>query len=109
MAVEVRAIGARPVRRRGMRPLVEATVFDASGSMRATFFNQPWLVARYPPGTRLLLHGKADARGGFRVSHHALGADAASEIAGSAAAGGAGESDAVAHYPAARASARRRS
>ncbi len=40
-------------------------------AMRATFFNQPWLVERYPPGTRLLLHGKADARGGFRVSHHA--------------------------------------
>ena len=37
-----------PVRRRGMRPLVEATVFDATGSMRATFFNQPWLVQRYP-------------------------------------------------------------
>ena len=51
---------ARPVRRRGMRPLVEASVFDASGTMRATFFNQPWLVERYPPGTRLLLHGKAD-------------------------------------------------
>jgi ATP-dependent DNA helicase RecG len=74
VAVQVRAIASRPVRRRGMRPLVEASVFDASGTMRATFFNQPWLVDRYPPGTGLLLHGKADARGGFRVSHHALGA-----------------------------------
>ena len=80
VAVQVRAISARPVRRRGMRPLVEATVFDATGTMRATFFNQPWLLERYPPGTRLLLHGKADARGGFSVSHHAPGADAASEI-----------------------------
>jgi ATP-dependent DNA helicase RecG len=93
VAVEVRAIGARAVRRRGMRPLVEAIVFDATGSMRATFFNQPWLVERYPPGTRLLLHGKADARGGFRVSHHAVGAD------GAIAAPEPG--DAVAHYPAA--------
>ncbi len=93
VAVEVRAIGARAVRRRGMRPLVEAIVFDATGSMRATFFNQPWLVERYPPGTRLLLHGKADARGGFRVSHHAAGAD------GAIAANEPG--DAVAHYPAA--------
>jgi len=92
VAVEVRAIAARPVRRRGMRPLVEARVFDASGAMRATFFNQPWLVERYPPGTRLLLHGKADARGGFSVAHHAPG----EEVAGA----GAGESDAVAHYPA---------
>ena len=58
VAVEVRSIAARPVRRRGMRPLVEAVVFDATGAMRATFFNQPWLVQRYPPGTRLVLHGK---------------------------------------------------
>ncbi len=77
VAVQVRAIAARPVRRRGMRPLVQATVFDATGSMRATFFNQPWLVERYPPGTQLVLHGKADERGGFRVSHHAIGAQLA--------------------------------
>jgi len=75
VAVQVQAIGMRPVRRRGMRPLVQARVFDATGSMGATFFNQPWLVQRYPPGTRLLLHGKADAKGGFRVSHHAVGAE----------------------------------
>ncbi len=97
VSVEVRTISARAVRRRGMRPLVEASVFDASGRMRATFFNQPWLVERYPPGTRLLLHGRADARGGFSVSHHALGADAGSAVLAGA---GAGDSDAVAHYPA---------
>src|SRR5947209_15149256 len=73
--VEVRSIRSRPVRRRGMRPLVEATVADATGSMRATFFNQPWLLSRYAPGTPLLLHGKADGRGGFRVIHHAAGGD----------------------------------
>jgi ATP-dependent DNA helicase RecG len=95
VAVEVRAISARPVRRRGMRPLVEASVFDATATMRATFFNQPWLLERYPPGTRLLLHGKADGRGGFTVSHHAPGAEPAH---GDAA--GQRESDAVAHYPA---------
>jgi ATP-dependent DNA helicase RecG len=72
VAVQVRAIATRPVRRRGMRPLVEATVFDATGTMRATFFNQPWLAERYSPGTRLLLYGKADGRGRFRVSGHAL-------------------------------------
>jgi ATP-dependent DNA helicase RecG len=92
VAVEVRSIAVRPVRRRGMRPLVEARVLDTTGSMRATFFNQPWLAERYTPGTRLLLHGKADERGGFRVSHHAVGSGIASE---------AGEGDAVAHYPAA--------
>ncbi len=97
VAVEVRSIAARPVRRRGMRPLVEAKVFDATGTMRATFFNQPWLVQRYIPGTRLLLHGKSDGRGGFGVSHHALAAEAAGEPPS----GEPAESAAVAHYPAA--------
>jgi ATP-dependent DNA helicase RecG len=69
--VEVRSIAQRSVRRRGMRPLVEATVTDATGPMQATFFNQPWLVARYPAGTRLVLHGKYEGRNRFRVSHHA--------------------------------------
>jgi ATP-dependent DNA helicase RecG len=100
VAVEVRSIRARPVRRRRMRPLVEASVFDASGTMRATFFNQPWLVERYPAGTRLLLHGKPDARGGFGVSHHALAtqelADAPQDAAETRKEGGS-----VAHYPAA--------
>jgi ATP-dependent DNA helicase RecG len=97
VAVQVRAIGARPVRRRGMRPLVEATVFDATGTMRATFFNQPWLVQRYPPGTSVLLHGKADARGGFRVSHHASETQLA---LGERARADASQARSVAHYPA---------
>ncbi len=101
VAVQVRTIAARPVRRRGMRPLVEAKVFDATGTMRATFFNQPWLVERYPPGTRLLLHGKADARGGFNVVHHAPGGEAGGDLAPAADGRGAGQGDAVAHYPAA--------
>jgi ATP-dependent DNA helicase RecG len=119
VAVQVRAIRSRPVRRRGMRPLVEATVQDETGSMRATFFNQPWLVERYPPGTAVLLHGKADARGGFRVSHHApasgqasLGSTAeplagdgaegapAPAVAGKASSAAPSQSGAVAHYPA---------
>jgi ATP-dependent DNA helicase RecG len=93
VAVEVRSIAARPVRRRGMRPLVEAWVGDATGAIRAVFFNQPWLVEKYPPGTRLVLHGKAGQRGDFGVAHHAVG----SEV-------GAGEGEqaggTVAHYPA---------
>ena len=97
VAVEVRTIRARPVRNRKMRPLVEATVFDTSGSMRATFFNQPWLVERYPPGTRLILHGKPDARGGFGVSHHAPSTQQIGAEPGQDAPGG----GSVAHYPAA--------
>jgi ATP-dependent DNA helicase RecG len=75
--VEVRAIAARPVRRRGMRPLVEATVADATGPMQATFFNQPWLVKRYEPGTRLVLHGKYEGSNRFRVANHATTEEAA--------------------------------
>jgi ATP-dependent DNA helicase RecG len=91
VVVAVRSIAARPVRRRGMRPLVEATVADGSGSMKATFFNQPWLAQRYPPGTRLMLHGKYEARNRFRVQGHAQTAQAT-----------AGEPDGewAAHYPA---------
>ncbi|MDQ6605028.1 MAG: ATP-dependent DNA helicase RecG [Actinomycetota bacterium] len=88
VVVEIRAISARPVRRRGMRPLVEATVADDSGAIKATFFNQPWLVNKYPAGTRLVLHGKYEAHNRFRVQGHARTTLA---TAGS---------DAVAHYPA---------
>ncbi len=88
VVVEVTSIVSRPVRRRGMRPLVEATVSDGTGPMQATFFNQPWLVQRYPRGTRLVLHGKFEARNRFRVQGHARTAEA---LAGA---------EAVAHYPA---------
>src|SRR6202034_4523084 len=77
--VEVRSIAARPVRRRGMRPLVEATVADATGPMKATFFNQPWLAQRYAPGTRLVLHGKYEGRNRFRVSNHATTDEASTD------------------------------
>jgi ATP-dependent DNA helicase RecG len=69
--VEVRGIASRPVRRRGMKPLVEATVVDATGVMKATFFNQPWLERQYRPGTLLMLQGKYQGRNRFRVNAHA--------------------------------------
>jgi ATP-dependent DNA helicase RecG len=72
VVVEVRSITSRPVRRRGMKPLVTAVVADATGIMEATFFNQPWLAGRYPPGTKLILTGKHQARNRFRVSGHAM-------------------------------------
>ncbi|MGZ4279911.1 MAG: ATP-dependent DNA helicase RecG [Solirubrobacteraceae bacterium] len=70
--VEVRSVTARPVRRRGMKPLVEAVVADATGVMKATFFNQPWLTDRYRPGTRLMLAGKYQGSNRFRVNAHAV-------------------------------------
>ncbi|HET9094705.1 MAG TPA: ATP-dependent DNA helicase RecG [Solirubrobacteraceae bacterium] len=100
IVVEVRRIAARPVRRRGMRPLVEAGVADATGTLRVTFFNQPWLAERYPPGTRLMLHGKAGERGRFTVQSHAPtderpGAGATDPVGADA-----GQRTGVAHYPA---------
>src|SRR4051794_4068662 len=89
VVVEVRGISSRPGRRRGMRPLVEATVADETGPMKVTFFNQPWLVQKYPPGTRLVLHGTYEARNRFKVSSHAPTTAAPSA-----------DGDAGAHYPA---------
>ena len=88
VVVEVRSIASRPVRRRGMKPLVEAQVADESGMMKATFFNQPWLESKYPKGTRLVLHGKFEPGRGFRVEGHAPTSEST---------GGVQE---VAHYPA---------
>ncbi len=104
VVVEVVSIASRPVRRRGMRPLVEATVADGTGTVKVTFFNQPWLVEKYPPGTRLMLHGKYEARNRFTVQGHARTGDTAggSELAGEAGVETGGETrvEAVAHYPA---------
>jgi ATP-dependent DNA helicase RecG len=88
VVVEVRSIASRPVRRGGMKPLVEAVVADETGMMKATFFNQPWLARKYPKGTRLVLHGKLAARNAFRVEGHAPTA------------GSTGSDREVAHYPA---------
>jgi len=86
--VEVRGISSRPVRRRGMKPLVEATVTDGTGVMKATFFNQPWLANQYKPGTRLMLAGKYQGRNRFRVNTHARTEEVAAV------------GDSVAEYPA---------
>ena len=73
VVVEVLSIKSRQVRRRGMKPMVEARVSDETGTMSVVFFNQPWLERRYRPGTRLLLTGKLapPPRRGFNVTDHA--------------------------------------
>lgn len=101
IAVQVSSIKRRTIRRRGGRglTLVEASVFDHSGSVSATFFNQPWLLERYREGTSLLLHGSLRPRRGFAVAHHALAPQADLEQAEPATAAAAGRDGAVAHYP----------
>ena len=74
-----------------MRPLVEATVADDSGAMKATFFNQPWLEQRYPVGTRLALHGKFERPRGARSASRPTPGPASAVAGGDAT---------VAHYPA---------
>jgi ATP-dependent DNA helicase RecG len=80
--VSVRSARVRPTRRRNLK-LVEAAVADASGPMKAVWFNQAYLAERLRPGTRLLLNGKLD-RSGFRVATHEIVAGGA---AGSSATG----------------------
>ncbi|HET6569972.1 MAG TPA: ATP-dependent DNA helicase RecG [Solirubrobacterales bacterium] len=64
--VEVLADARRPFRKRGLS-ILTVKVGDDSGSLRATWFNQPWLAPKLTAGTQLLLTGSRDKRG-FRVS-----------------------------------------
>ncbi len=59
-------------RRRGRLHILTAHVADATGEIRATWFNQPWLEPKLVPGTRLRLRGKPN-RFGFQVSSYDVG------------------------------------
>ncbi|QDT14716.1 ATP-dependent DNA helicase RecG [Alienimonas californiensis] len=43
---------------RGGRILVKSIVETSSGTVRASFFNQRWMLKKLPPGTRVMLTGK---------------------------------------------------
>ena len=66
--VAVRSVTSR---RRGRLKILTATVYDDTGSIKATWFNQPWLEKRLEPGTALRLRGRAN-RYGFAVSSYDL-------------------------------------
>ncbi|HYP54816.1 MAG TPA: hypothetical protein VEQ41_00745, partial [Solirubrobacterales bacterium] len=66
--VEVLADPGRPFRRRGLS-ILTVKVGDESGSIRAAWFNQPWVAKKLPKGTLILLTGSRDTRG-FRVSEY---------------------------------------
>jgi ATP-dependent DNA helicase RecG len=74
IAVEVLADASRPFRRKGLS-ILSVKVGDESGTVRATWFNQPWLAPKLTEGTQLLLTGSADKRG-FRVSEYEFSGDA---------------------------------
>ncbi|MFN8173600.1 MAG: ATP-dependent DNA helicase RecG [Solirubrobacteraceae bacterium] len=66
VVVTVSRIALRRTRRRGLT-LVEATVADDSGPMRAVWFNQPWVAERVAAGERVVLYGRYEGRNRFRV------------------------------------------
>jgi ATP-dependent DNA helicase RecG len=66
--VEVLGAKASTFRRRGLS-ITSVKVGDDSGSVRASWFNQPWVAQKLTAGTRLLLTGSRDKRG-FRVSEY---------------------------------------
>lgn len=55
----VEEIGVRPVRS-GKIKLTEATVSDGTGSLRVTWFNQPWIATKLKPGKAVVLSSKVD-------------------------------------------------
>lgn len=54
----VQQIAGRRIK--GGRVMVTATVSDGSGSLRVTWFNQPWRVNQLPAGTEVALFGKVE-------------------------------------------------
>ena len=65
--VEVLGTTPAPVPAKGGPSITSVKVGDDSGSLRATWFNQPWVAPKLVPGAWLLLTGSRDKRG-FRVT-----------------------------------------
>ena len=53
-------------RTRNNRSMTEIDVFDGSGYLKATFFNQPWRAKQLPAGTEIAMFGKVDVFNGTR-------------------------------------------
>jgi ATP-dependent DNA helicase RecG len=69
VAIEVEVLRVSKRRPRPRMTIVEATVADESGSIRATWFNQPWVADQLEPGLRVRLIGTV-RRGSFAVRSH---------------------------------------
>jgi ATP-dependent DNA helicase RecG len=46
--------------RNGRTQVVEGLISDGSGSLRLTWFNQPWIIRKLHPGMQVVLSGKVD-------------------------------------------------
>ncbi len=66
VAVTVRSASVRPMRNRRQK-LVRARVFDDTGALEATWFNQPWVADRLHPGAQVILFGRLRRGASFSV------------------------------------------
>jgi ATP-dependent DNA helicase RecG len=55
----VESANLRPIRS-GRMKLVEVVVGDGTGSLRITWFNQPWILEKLRPGKAVVLSGRVD-------------------------------------------------
>ncbi|MFW6102825.1 MAG: DNA helicase RecG, partial [Chloroflexota bacterium] len=55
------------IARFGNRPGTEAHIADESGTVRAVWFNQPWISRRLQPGNRIVMSGPVGVFKGFPV------------------------------------------
>lgn len=46
--------------RNGRTQVVEGLISDGSGTLRLTWFNQPWIIRKLHPGMQVVLSGKVD-------------------------------------------------
>jgi len=68
LVVEVRGVEERQMRNR--RKMVNVRVGDGTGSLRITFFNQPWRARQLTVGLVVAIHGKVeDYRGSLQMTN----------------------------------------
>ncbi len=54
--------------RKGRLSIVSAKISDDSGSIRAVWYNQPWLAKAIADGREMLLYGRVERRGGLQLT-----------------------------------------
>ena len=55
----IQSVHTRPIRG-GKASIIETIISDGTGSLRLSFFNQPWLANRFKPGDAISVSGKVD-------------------------------------------------
>jgi ATP-dependent DNA helicase RecG len=55
----IQSVHTRPIRG-GKASIIEAIISDGTGSLRLSFFNQPWLANRFKQGDAISVSGKVD-------------------------------------------------